>query len=67
MCIVIRIIYVLFTAAVGVLFLGDPVTWRFWAGGSAIVICIIAMNLLQTGKGARNMASFNSAKPCSGP
>lgn len=38
---------VIFTATVGILFLGDPATWRFWSGGSMILICIVAMNWLQ--------------------
>jgi drug/metabolite transporter (DMT)-like permease len=35
---------VIFTAAVGILFLHDPVTWRFWSGGSMILICIAVMS-----------------------
>ncbi len=35
---------VIFTAAVGILFLDDPAIWRFWIGGSMILVCIVAMN-----------------------
>jgi drug/metabolite transporter (DMT)-like permease len=35
---------VIFTAAVGILFLHEPVTWRFWIGGSMILICIAVMS-----------------------
>jgi drug/metabolite transporter (DMT)-like permease len=38
---------VIFTAAVGILFLGDPATWRFWSGGSMILVCVVAMNWFQ--------------------
>lgn len=38
---------VIFTAAVGILFLGDPASWRFWIGGSMILVCIVAMNWFQ--------------------
>jgi drug/metabolite transporter (DMT)-like permease len=39
---------VVFTAVVGIVFLGDPVTWRFWAGGLMILASGIAMNRLRT-------------------
>ncbi|MGD2011055.1 MAG: DMT family transporter [Desulfobacterales bacterium] len=39
---------VVFTAAVGIVFLGDPATWRFWAGGLMILTSGIAMNRLRT-------------------
>jgi drug/metabolite transporter (DMT)-like permease len=35
---------VLFTAAVGILLLGDPVGWRFWGGGLMIVGGAVALN-----------------------
>jgi drug/metabolite transporter (DMT)-like permease len=38
---------VIFTTAVGVLFLGDPATWRFWVGGLLILCCIVFMNRFQ--------------------
>ncbi len=38
---------VIFTAAVGILFLGDPASWRFWSGGSMILVCVVAMNWFQ--------------------
>ncbi|MEJ2040892.1 MAG: DMT family transporter [Desulfosarcinaceae bacterium] len=38
---------VVFTSAVGIIFLDDPVSWRFWTGGSIILACIMTMNWLQ--------------------
>jgi len=38
---------VVFTAVVGIVFLGDPATWRFWAGGLMILASGIAMNRLR--------------------
>jgi drug/metabolite transporter (DMT)-like permease len=38
---------VVFTAMVGILFLGDPATWRFWAGGIAVLASIAALNRLK--------------------
>ena len=35
---------VVFTAIVGISFLGDPVTWRFWAGGLLIFGSGVALN-----------------------
>jgi drug/metabolite transporter (DMT)-like permease len=35
---------VIFTAAAGILFLGDPAPWRFWVGGLMILISVIALN-----------------------
>jgi len=37
-----------FTAAVGILFLGDPAPWRFWIGGLMILISVIALNRLKS-------------------
>ena len=39
---------VIFTATVGILFLGDPVSWRFWIGGLMILISVIALNRLKS-------------------
>ncbi len=41
---------VVFTALVGIVFLGDPATWRFWAGGLMILASGILMNRLRTRK-----------------
>jgi drug/metabolite transporter (DMT)-like permease len=41
---------VVFTAVVGIVFLGDPATWRFWAGGLMILASGIAMNRLRTNR-----------------
>ena len=35
---------VVFTAIVGIAFLGDPVSWRFWLGGGLIFGSAVAMN-----------------------
>jgi drug/metabolite transporter (DMT)-like permease len=37
---------VIFTAAVGILLLGDPASWRFWTGGLLILISVIALSRL---------------------
>jgi drug/metabolite transporter (DMT)-like permease len=37
-----------FTAAAGILFLGDPAPWRFWFGGLMILISVIALNRLKS-------------------
>jgi len=39
---------VIFTATVGILFWGDPVSWRFWIGGLMILISVIALNRLKS-------------------
>lgn len=39
---------VIFTAGVGIIFLGDPVSWRFWIGGSLILVSVIALNRLKS-------------------
>lgn len=38
---------VIFTALVGILFLDDPTTWRFWAGGRLIFGSVVALNRLK--------------------
>ncbi len=35
---------VIFTAIVGIVFLGDPATWRFWTGGLLIFGSAVALN-----------------------
>jgi drug/metabolite transporter (DMT)-like permease len=39
---------VVFTAAVGILFFRDPVSWRFWTGGLMILTSVIALNQLKS-------------------
>lgn len=39
---------VIFTATVGIIFLEDPVSWRFWIGGLMILISVIALNRLKS-------------------
>jgi drug/metabolite transporter (DMT)-like permease len=38
---------VIFTAIVGIVFLGDPATARFWLGGAFILGSVVALNRLQ--------------------
>jgi drug/metabolite transporter (DMT)-like permease len=38
---------VIFTAAAGIMFLGDPAPWRFWIGGLMILISVIALNRIK--------------------
>ena len=38
---------VVFTAIVGIVFLGDPATWRFWVGGLMILASGVALNRLK--------------------
>ena len=41
---------VVFTAIVGIVFLRDPVSWRFWLGGCLVFSSVIALNRLMAGK-----------------
>lgn len=41
---------VIFTALMGIVFLGDPVSWRFWAGGAMILGSVVALNRLNADK-----------------
>jgi drug/metabolite transporter (DMT)-like permease len=41
---------VVFTAVVGIVFLGDPATWRFWVGGFMILSSGVALNRLKANK-----------------
>lgn len=41
---------VIFTAVVGIAFLGDPVTWRFCAGGFMIFGSVVALNRFKANK-----------------
>ncbi|HHP7235873.1 MAG TPA: DMT family transporter [Desulfobacterales bacterium] len=40
---------VVFTAVVGIVFLDDPATWRFWAGGILIFTSVVALNRIRAG------------------
>lgn len=42
---------VIFTAAVGIVYLGDPATLQFWTGGFLILGSIAALNRLKAGHG----------------
>lgn len=50
---------VIFTAAVGIIFMGDPVSWRFWIGGLMILISVIALNRLKS-IGSKNLRPRNT-------
>ena len=41
---------VIFTAVVGIVFLGDPATTQFWIGGLLILGSVVALNRLKAGK-----------------
>jgi drug/metabolite transporter (DMT)-like permease len=41
---------VIFTAVIGIVFLGDPATLRFWTGGLMILGSVVALNRLKVGK-----------------
>jgi len=41
---------VIFTAVVGIVFLGDPASWRFWVGGCLVVGAVVALNRLKAGR-----------------
>jgi len=41
---------VVFTAIIGIVFLGDPTTWRFWVGGLMILASSVTLNRLKGGK-----------------
>jgi drug/metabolite transporter (DMT)-like permease len=41
---------VVFTAVVGIVFLGDPATWRFWIGGIMILSSGVLLNRLRAKK-----------------
>jgi drug/metabolite transporter (DMT)-like permease len=36
---------VIFTALIGIVFLHDPATWRFWTGGLLIVGSVVVLNV----------------------
>ena len=42
---------VIFTAIVGIAFLGDPASWRFWTGGAMIFGSVVALNRLKANGG----------------
>ena len=52
-----------FTAILGIVFLGDPVSWRFWTGGLIIFSCVVALNRFKSDKPEKegqNISTFNS-------
>jgi drug/metabolite transporter (DMT)-like permease len=43
-----------FTAIVGIVFLGDPATWRFWSGGLIILLSGVALNRLRASRSSQS-------------
>jgi len=41
---------VVFTAIIGITFLGDPAGWRFWSGGALIIGSVTLLNRLRAGR-----------------
>ncbi len=41
---------VVLAATAGIVFLGDPVTWRFWTGGAIILVSVAVLNGLMAAK-----------------
>lgn len=41
---------VVFTAIIGIVFLGDPATWRFWTGGLMILASGVTLNRLKANR-----------------
>ena len=41
---------VIFTAVIGIVFLGDPATWRFWIGGLMILASGVTLNRLKANR-----------------
>lgn len=58
---------VLFTAVVGITFLGDPLTWQFLAGGSLIVGSVMALNLLEVANVRHGLAKLGMSRQARGP
>lgn len=58
---------VLFTAVVGIAFLGDPLTWQFVTGGSLIVGSVMALNLLQVAGVRHGLAKLGMSRQACGP
>jgi len=52
---------VIFTAIVGIAFLGDPATWRFWTGGLMIFGSVVALNRLKAN--GRKLPSLKKKAP----
>jgi len=52
---------VIFTAIVGIFFLGDPATWRFWTGGIMIFGSVVALNRLKAN--GRKLPSLKKKAP----
>lgn len=46
-----------FTAIVGIVFLGDPATWRFWSGGLMILLSGVALNRLRASRNSQRRVS----------
>ena len=53
---------VVFTAIVGILFLGDPTGWRFWTGGCIIFGSVVALNRLKSASPPKEPAIIAEGK-----
>ena len=41
---------VVFTAILGIVFLGELTSWHFWAGGTLILLSVISLQLITAGQ-----------------
>jgi len=51
---------VVFTAIVGIAFLGDPATWRFWTGGLLVFGSAVAMNRFKANHAKRGAVATDA-------
>jgi drug/metabolite transporter (DMT)-like permease len=52
-----------FTAIVGIVFLGDPATWRFWSGGVIILFSGVVLNRLRASRNSQISVSRSAGAP----
>lgn len=52
---------VIFTAIMGIIFLGDPASWKFWTGGLLILGSVLLLNTLS----AKNVLQSETVNPIS--
>ena len=44
---------VIFTAIIGIVFLNDPASWRFWTGGLLVIGSVVVLNRINAEKAHR--------------
>ena len=44
---------VIFTAIIGIVFLEDPASWRFWMGGLLVIGSVVVLNRINAEKARR--------------